>query len=439
MSIQQAGSSRRNKWVALVDGTNFFVSCERAFSPRLHGRPVGVMSNNDGCIIARSDELKALGVPMGAPVHKIQHLIRRHRIALLSSNFTLYADMNRRLNDILSCFSDRVEPYSVDESFVELSGFFTDGLLEQGRQIEQAIAQQAHLPVGVGIAQTRTLAKLANSQAKLKRQGPKVSVLDADADSTCQLLEATPVEEVWGVGKRLAERLRRLGIDNAWQLREAPEAMLRKRFSVTLARIQMELKGQPCHDGSGKETAKKQLRVSRSFGRASDNQQEVLDALRHHVQRAAEKLREQKSLVKTFSIFLRTNPFRSDRPQHSDTLLYQFDQPTADTTEMLEAARKLLRRLWREGYHYHKAGVLLMELVDASPAQLSVLETSETQNQRLKRERLMQVMDRVNLSQGRGSVTLGVGMKEAGWKARQEKRSPAYTTSWQELPKVVAR
>lgn len=439
MSSYQVSPSRFKPWVALVDGTNFFVSCERAFSPRLRGRPVGVMSNNDGCIIARSDELKALGVPMGAPVHKIQHLIRRHRIALLSSNFTLYADMNRRLNDVLAGFSEKVEPYSVDESFVELSGFFTDGLLEQGRQIEQAIAQQLHLPVGVGIAPTRTLAKLANTQAKLKDRGPKVCVLDAAADSTCQLLEETPVGEVWGVGKRLSERLHRLGIENAWQLREAPEEMIRRRFSVTLARIQLELKGQPCREGQSKPAAKKQLRVSRSFGEASNSQQEVFDALRHHIQRAAEKLREQKSRVKTFSIFLRTNPFRSDQPQHSDALLYQFDQPTDDTLEMLEAARKLLRRLWRPGYHYHKAGVVLMELSDALPNQLSVLDTPEYQNQRLKRERLMQVMDRVNQVQGRGSVTLGVGLKEARWKARQEKRSPAYTTSWQELPRVVAR
>lgn len=437
MNIQSADELKTNQWVALVDGSNFYVSCERAFSPRLQGRPVGVMSNNDGCIIARSDELKALGVKMGSPTHKIRHLIRRHRIVLLSSNFTLYADMNRRVNDVLGRFSDQVEPYSIDESFVELSGFFMDGLLEQGRQIEAAIAQEVHLPVGVGIAPTRTLAKLANCQAKQKK-GPKVAVLDANSVTTRELLEATPIEQVWGVGKRLAERLQRLGIVTAWQLREAPQELIKKRFSITLAKVQMELRGQRCREQQA-EQPKKQLRVSRSLGRASSDQQEILDALRHHVQRAAEKLREQKSLAKTLSVFLRTNPFRADLPQHSDALVFEFDQATNDTSEMLDAARKLLRRLWREGYSYHKAGVLLMELVDQSQQQLSVLESEGRRSSRLRSERLMQVMDQVNQQQGRGSLTLGVSRKEAVWKAKQEKRSPAYTTCWQELPQVVAR
>jgi DNA polymerase V len=169
MSSLPLSELKSSQWVALVDGSNFYVSCERAFSPRLLGRPVGVMSNNDGCIIARSNELKALSVAMGSPTHKIRHLVRRHRIVLLSSNFTLYADMNRRVNDVLGRFSDQVEPYSIDESFVELSGFFKEGLFEQGRQMEEAIAREVHIPVGVGIAPTRTLAKLANRQAKQKK------------------------------------------------------------------------------------------------------------------------------------------------------------------------------------------------------------------------------------------------------------------------------
>ncbi|WP_404418993.1 Y-family DNA polymerase [Marinospirillum sp.] len=438
MSSLSVSELKSNQWVALVDGSNFYVSCERAFSPRLLGRPVGVMSNNDGCIIARSDELKALGVAMGSPTHKIRHLIRRHRIVLLSSNFTLYADMNRRVNDVLGRFSDQVEPYSIDESFVELSGFFKEGLLEQGRQIEAAIAQEVHLPVGVGIAPTRTLAKLANRVAKQKK-GPQVEVLDASSDTTRKLLEETPVGQVWGVGKRLVGRLESFGIVTAWQLREAPQELIKKRFSITLARVQMELRGQRCRDHQQSEQPKKQLRVSRSLGTASSDQQEILDALRHHVQRAAEKLRDQKSLAKSLSVFLRTNPFRSDLPQHSDALVFEFEQPTADTSEMLGVARKLLRRLWREGYAYHKAGVLLMELVDQSQQQLSVLETENRRSNRLRSERLMQVMDQVNQQQGRGSLTLGVGRKEVGWKAKQERRSPAYTTCWQELPQVVAR
>jgi len=437
MKAHSVDKQNTKQWVALVDGSNFFVSCERAFSPRLQGRPVGVMSNNDGCIIARSNELKALGVKMGSPTHKMQHLVRRHRIVLLSSNFTLYADMNRRVNDVLSRFSDQVEPYSIDESFLELSGFFVDGLLEQGRQIEAAVAKEVHLPVGVGIAPTRTLAKLANREAK-KKQGSQVAVLDAHSSATRLLLESTAVEQVWGVGRRLAERLQRLGIETAWQLREAPSDLIKRRFSIVLGRVQAELRGQRCHEQSV-EQPKKQLRVSRSLGQASCDQQEVLDALRHHVQLAAEKLRGQDSLAKSISVFLRTNPFRTDLPQHSDSLVFEFDQATSDTSEMLAAARKLLRRLWREGYTYHKAGVLLLELLDASQQQLSVLESDENRKLRLRSERLMQVMDQVNQQQGRGSVTLGVSRKDATWRAKKASCSPAYTTCWKELPQVVAR
>ncbi|WP_114418861.1 Y-family DNA polymerase [Marinospirillum perlucidum] len=438
MSSTKSKTSPLGHWVALVDGSNFFVSCERAFAPRLHGRPVGVMSNNDGCIIARSDELKALGVAMGSPVYKVESLISRHRAVLLSSNFTLYADMSRRVNEVLGRFSNQVEPYSIDESFLDLSGFTLDDLWEQGRVIEETIAQEVHLPVGVGIAPTATLAKLANRAAK-QSQDAKVYVLDPESKAGQELLETTDVGDVWGVGKRLAERLQRLGIATAWQLREAPRDLIKKRFSLPLSRIQLELRGEACRHFQPSDPRRKQLRVSRSFGQACYQEDEVTAALRQHVQRAAEKLREQKSLAKTLSVFLTTNPFRKDLPQHSDSLVWEFAQPTADTGEMLAAARKLVRRLWREGYSYHKAGVLLMQLVDAGQAQMSLLEESEDHGHRLQRERLMQVMDEVNRKQGRGSLSFGPGASSGRWRARQTRRSPEYTTCWQELPQVVAK
>ncbi|SFX50012.1 Y-family DNA polymerase [Marinospirillum alkaliphilum] len=427
------------KWVALVDVNNFYVSCERAFAPRLRGRPVAVLSNNDGCVIARSEEIKALGVEMGTPTFKLKHLVRRYRAVLLSSNYPLYADMSRRVNDVLSRFSEWVEPYSIDESFVHLPGFFTDTLKELGQAMEQAVLKETHLPVGVGIAPSATLAKLANRQAKKKTQGDRVYLLEADSEETRNLLMKTPVGEVWGVGGRLAERLHDLGITTAWQLREAPEALIRRRFSVTLARIQWELKGQACRHVHSDDTSRKQLRVSRSFGQATADQQDLAEALRTHVNRAAEKLRRQKSCARAMTVFLRTNPFNHDQPQHSDALVWVFEQPTADTAEMLHAANKLLRRLWRPGYRYHKAGVLLMDLADQSAEQLTLLEQPEHLARRIRSERLMQVMDEINRTQGRDTLVMGLNRPQAPWHTKQENRSPAYTTAWRELPRVAAR
>lgn len=430
--------AKASSWVGLVDCQNFYVSCERAFAPRLLGRPVAVLSNNDGCVIARSEELKALGVAMGTPTHQIRHLIRRYRLALLSSNFTLYADMNRRFNDVLGRFSPQVEPYSIDESFIELAGASTQDLFEQGCQLASVIAQEVHLPVRVGIGQTRTLAKLANLLAK-QQATTGTLVLDADSDLCRKSLEQTAVGDVWGVGKHLAERLQGMGINTAWQLREAPEPLIRRRFSLPVQRIQWELKGFVCREGKAESKQRKSLRVTRSFGSACSNFDEVLDAVRTHVQRVAEKLREQQSLATTLSVYLRTNPYRSDLPQHSDSLVYHFMQPTSDTSEMLAVARKLLKRMWRPGFAYQKAGVLLLDLVDVATEIPSLLDNQESRRLRAKRERMMQLMDQINREQGSGSLMLGMNRSGTAWKAKQEKRSPAYTTCWQDLPQVVAR
>lgn len=425
-------------WYALVDGNNFYVSCERAFSPRLQGRPVGVLSNNDGCIIARSDELKALGVRMGTPPHQIRSLVRRHKIKLLSSNYSLYADMSRRLNDLLSEFCPEVQPYSIDESFVRMTGFYADGLLEQGRQIEAAAHQWLHLPVSVGIAPTRTLAKLANRCAKQRTQN-KTFLLDADSAATQALLKATPVDQVWGIGSKLAKRLEAMGIETAWQLREAPLEWIAQRFSVVLQRTQLELRGIEATPAASTAEGRQQLRVSRTFGSPCRLEQDCLEAVQHYVQRAAEKLRAQRSETSAMTVFLRTNPYRSDLPQFSESLVWQFDQPTDDTTEMLQVARRLLRRLWQPGYVYQKAGVLLMDLTSKARRQQVLFETPERQIQKARNERLMQVIDTLNQQQGRGKVGFGLPRKEAAWPMRQANRSPEYTTDWADLPEVVAR
>lgn len=427
------------RWVALIDVNNFYVSCERAFAPRLKGRPVAVLSNNDGCVIARSEELKALGVEMGTPTWKLTHLVRRYRAVLMSSNFPLYADMSRRVNDVLSRFSNDVDPYSIDESFVHLPGFFTSTLRELGQEIEQAIMREVHLPVGVGIAATPTLAKLANRAAKKRADGQRVVLLETNAEATCQLLQETPVKAVWGVGSRLAERLEQLGIVNAWQLREAPDALIKKKFSITLLKTKLELQGRYCRRKEQQNQPRQQLLVSRSFGKASADLLDLSEAIRAHVNRIAERLRAQKSRARVISVFLRTNPFDQDQPQHSDAMVWVFDQPTADTSELLHVAQKLLRRIWRAGHRYHKAGVQLMDLTSQDSEQLSLLDNADKITRRLRSERLMQVMDEINQRQGRNTLMMGASRAVADWHMKQEHRSPAYTTNWKDLPRVVAR
>jgi len=437
LSIRRGTADR--KWVALVDVNNFYVSCERAFAPRLKGRPVAVLSNNDGCVIARSDELKALGVAMGTPTYKLNHLVRRYRAVLMSSNYSLYSDMSRRFNDVLGRFSDEVESYSIDESFVAMPGFFTDTLLQLGQSIEKSIAQEVHLPVGVGIAPTRTLAKLANRVAKKLPEGQRVCLLEPDSQETADLLKTTAIGDIWGIGSKLSERLALLGINNAWQLRECPGTLIKKHFSVNLQRTQLELRGISCQQSTQQVTSRKQLIVSRSFGQASDEMLDVAEAIRSHVNRAAERLRKQKSVAKAMAVFIRTNPFNQDKPQHSDSIVWVFDEPTADTSEMLHAAQKLLRRIWRKGYYYHKAGVQLMDLTDQSSAQLPLLDQPDISEKRVRNQRLMDVMDSINQQQGRETLVLGANRKAAAWHTKQAACSPAYTTSWADIPKVVAR
>lgn len=436
-SIRRGTADR--KWIALVDVNNFYVSCERAFAPRLKGRPIAVLSNNDGCVIARSNELKALGVEMGAPTYKLNHLVSRYRAVLMSSNYPLYADMSRRFNDVLGRFSDQVESYSIDETFVAMPGFFADTLRQLGTAMEKAILQEVHLPVGIGIAPTRTLAKLANNVAKQQLEGQRVYLLEPDSDATQELLKATPVGQVWGIGKKLSERLQAVGINTAWQLRKSPESLIKRRFPITVQRTQLELQGISCQQQIQEAKVRKQLVVSRSFGQASDQMLDVAEAVRSHVNRAAERLRKQKSVARAITVFLRTNTFNKDQPQHSDSMVWVFDEPTADTSEMLNAAQRLLRRMWRKGYRYHKAGVLLMDLTDQSVAQLPLLEQPKASAQRAKNQRLMQVMDEINQQQGRQKIMLGANRKTAAWHAKQAACSPAYTTSWQDIPRVVAR
>jgi DNA polymerase V len=418
--------------VALIDGNNFYVSCERVFNPALEGRPVVVLSNNDGCVVARSAEVKALGVKMGAPWFQLKDLARKHGILALSSNYALYADMSSRMMSVLGSYSPQQEIYSIDECFLGLDGFPPAELAAYGQRIRQQVKLWVGLPVCVGIAATKTLAKLANHCAKKNLAGSD-GVCDFGRMSAPQmdaLLDRIGIGEVWGVGRRLTEKLTRRGIATVKQLRDADSKTLRREFSVVLERTVLELRGIACVELEEAAPNKQQIICSRTFGRYVYSLDELNEAVAGYLARAAEKLRYQGSLASALQVFVRTNPFNPDHPQYQRGLTVPLPQATSDSVALTRAALWALKRLYKPGYAYQKAGVMLLDLSDAATPQ-GCLFTGHRDN-----TTLMQVMDRVNRQWGRGTLKLAAEGVQQGWRMRRQRMSPAYTTSWNELPQV---
>lgn len=421
--------------IALVDGNNFYVSCERAFDPRLVGRPVGVLSNNDGCVVARSEELKALGVAMGAPLHLLPPAVRRQAV-LLSSNYALYGDMSRRVNRVLAEFSPDVEPYSIDESFVGFGGFSEETLEGHCREMRETVERWTGIPVGVGLAPTRVLAKLANRLAKCEPAFEGVCRLDAEGEATRRALVACPVEDLWGVARRSAERLALMGITTAWALREADPRWVRSRFSVVMERLVWELRGRSAIVLDDMSEPRRRLVVSRSFGRLTGERHELEAAIRQHAARAGEKLRRQGGMARAVQVFLRTSPFLAGEPQYRNVALVALVAPTADSRELLAAARQALAAIFLDGYRYQKCGVMLLDLVETEHAQPSLLETPADDARRARSQRLMATLDRLNREMGRDTVRFGLPRQGNAWALRCERRTPRYTTRWSELMRV---
>ncbi|MBA2781109.1 Y-family DNA polymerase [Halomonas kenyensis] len=424
--------------IGLIDCNSFYVSCERVFQPRLHGLPVGVMSNNDGCVIALSNELKALGITMGTPAFKLLPLVRSEQIHLLSSNYELYGDMSRRVQSVLEEFAPAVEPYSIDEMFMRFDGFAHEPLVEHARQLHRKVRQFTGIPVCVGVAPTRTLAKLANRAAKKIPAYQGVCVLQGDGLETRGLLQKTELGDVWGVGRRLVERLAMLGIKSAWDLAQANPKEIRCRFSVTLERTAQELRGVPCIEMVDLDEARQRIMTSRSFGKLTDDLDEIREAIRQYGQRSAEKLRRQNGLAKAVLVFLKTNPHRQDLPQCSPSLVLELARPTADSREILHAAGHALQQIYRQGYLYQKGGVMLIDLIDADRQQLSLLEPPLNDAERQRSQRLMDVMDKLNGRMGRGTVRLGTPSPGAAWHLRCAHLTQRYSTRWDELPAALA-
>lgn len=413
---------------ALVDCNSFYCACERVFRPDLARKPVVVLSNNDGCIVARSAEVKALGVPMGAPYHQVAGLLRKHGTHVFSSNYALYGDMSRRVMEVLSRFSPRQEVYSIDEAFLDLSGF--RDLESHALEIRHTVWRWTGIPVSVGVAPTKTLAKVANHLAKRDPRHAGVCLLDKPEDWD-EALSRLKVGEVWGVGRRLSERLRVLGIHTALDLRYASLEIIRQRFGVVLTRTVLELGGTVALDLETEPEPRKQIVCSRAFGRPVEILPELREAVVAYASRAAEKLRGQGLGCRVMQVFAHTNGFRQSDAQCHVSAQIGFPAATQDTRELAMAAARGMEQCFRPGFRYHKAGVMLMDL---APTALQPGLGFESERQGQKSQSLMATMDRINEQMGRGRINMAGQGLEPAWRTRAQRMSSHYTTDWHQLP-----
>jgi len=417
---------------ALVDVNSFYASCETVFRPDLKGRPVVVLSNNDGCVIARSAEAKLLGIAMGAPFFKIRQQCEQLQVTVFSSNYALYADMSARVMTLLEQKAPAIEVYSIDEAFLHLQGLHNGKNLEHvGLDIKEHIYRCTGLSVGVGIAPTKTLAKLANYAAKKWSQSGGVIDLSLLARQR-KLMALVPVDEVWGVGKNIAKKLNTLGIHNALALADAPVALIRKQFSVVLERTLRELRGEPCLELEEFAAAKQQIICSRSFGERVSNYQDMREALCSHAVRAAERLRSQHQYCCHVSAFVKTSPFAVGERYYSNMAATQLPTPTQDTRDIILAVSQCLEAIWREGQRFQKCGVMLGDFYSQGVAQLGLFDHYPA---RANSERLMTALDTINQS-GKGRIGFASQGIEKGWQMKRERLSPAYTTRFSDLMKV---
>jgi len=418
--------------IALVDANNFYVSCERVFDPSLEGRPVVVLSNNDGCVVSRSEEAKALGVRMGVPFFEVRALVGRHGLAWLSSNYALYGDISARMMALLGEFAPRREVYSIDECFLDFSGFTADGATP-GPAIRNRILRCLGLPACVGFGASKTLAKLANHVAKSRREHG--GVFDWDALPPAQrdtLMDDIGIGEVWGVGRRLAPALNTMGLRSALDLKRAPPKLVRRRHGVILERTIAELNGVPCIGMGEKAAHEGQVIATRSFGRPVTALAELREAVSSYVIRAAERLRAQHCACSRVSVYVDTGKYHGNNARYHRSVDVPLTVAGNDTRRLIAAALHGLGQIYRPGYRYKKAGVSLTGLRPAAAPQGDLFSGHERQ----RSERLMATLDRINRTWGMNTATFAGAGIEQPWRMQSARRSPRYTTRWDELPVV---
>ena len=434
--------------IALVDVNNFYVSCERVFNPRLRNRPVVVLSNNDGCVISRSAEAKALGIAMGAPWFQIRKFTEQENMFVLSSNYALYADMSHRVMSLLRQFSPVQEVYSIDESFLDLSGFNHVDLTAYAQKLRQTVLQGTDLPVCVGIGSSKTLAKMANHCAKQHLALNGVCNFNAMAESDVDAsLREISVGRVWGIGRGLAKHMQdedlmqKRPIHTAYDLKMSNPATMRKKFNVVMEKTVRELNGTSCLELEQVRCQHQQILSTRSFGQAVRDLQNLEEAVTLLTTRAGEKLRQRQMFAGCVYVYIRTSPFRDIHQQYENGFNFPLHTPTNSTLQLVEAAFKALRQIYRPGYDYMKAGVSLRELATAQSQQQDMFDTSSMHD---KSVRLMQTIDTINQKMGRATIKLaseGMQKNKGGkinqpWRMKQEMMSPRYTTCWDELLEV---
>jgi DNA polymerase V len=415
--------------IALVDANNFYASCERLFAPQLEGLPVVVLSNNDSCIIARSQEAKSLGIPMGAATHMVKDILKRQRVQVYSSNYALYGDMSARMMSVLKRFTPYLEVYSIDESFLDLTGF--SDLHAYSHKIRETVLRWTGLPVSVGIGTTKTLAKIANRMAKNESNFKGVFIMPNNPE---KILSQLNVKDIWGIGSRIAMRLKSFDIITALDLKQADPKFIREKFSVVVERTVLELCGTPCLSLETNPPMQKGIMVSRSFSKRESSYNHLEAAVATHASRASEKLRRQGLTTNKITVSLRTSPFDTTQRCYANATSFIFPEATMNTAEVIKAAGSCLKKIYKPGLSYQKAGVFLDALEDSKLAQRSLFSIPNVE--RIRINALMRAMDKLNATWGRDTVRFAATGTEQHWAMKQNHKSPRYTTCWQELKQV---
>ena len=422
---------------ALADVNSFYASCEKVFRPDLRNKPVVVLSNNDGCVIARSKEAKRLGIKMGVPWFQLKDAQFPEPVIAFSSNYALYASMSNRVMAHLEDLAPHVEQYSIDEMFLDIRGI--DGCMDFedfGRQLREHVKSGTGLTIGVGMGPTKTLAKSAQWASKEWSQfGGVLALTRGNPKRTEKLLSLQPVEEIWGVGRRISKTLNSMGITTAMQLARANPAFIRKNFNVVLERTVRELNGEACISLEEAPPAKQQIVCSRSFGERVTTYESMRQAICQHAERAAEKLRGEKQYCRHISVFVKTSPFAVNEPYYGNLASEKLQTPTQDTRDIINTAVRALERIWQDGHRYAKAGCMLDDFTPTGVSQLNLFDIAQPHS---NSDQLMKVLDGINHS-GLGKVWFAGRGIAPEWQMKREMLSPAYTTRWNELPMAIIR
>ena len=419
--------NNNKKKIALIDCNSFYVSCERLFNPKIKNVPVVVLSNNDGCVISRSTEAKKLGIKMGEPYFKVKELVKKNNVQIFSSNYSLYGDLSRRVMKVLKGFSDKIEIYSIDEAFIDLSHIKDENIEDYGKKIRERVLKWTGIPTSVGISCTKTLSKVANHVAKKNKTG--VIFLKDNIDD---VLKNFDISDIWGVGRQLSKLYIKNGINNAYKLKNISNSWVKKSTNVLGAKTVMELRGIPCINLETEETKRKSCCVSRSFGKKIESLNKLKESITTHCLNAAEKIRNDNQTTRSITVFIRTSPFDKNRKYYSNSLTIDLPVATNNSLELVKVAIEGLKKIYKYGYFYQKAGVILSKLSEAGEKNLNLL-TPILEN---KSQTLMKAIDVTNAKYGRNVISVAQAGINNSWKMRREHSSKIDTASFDSLPKI---